>query len=239
VGDIPLERARMMVSAYLGSVQPRERISATTLDSLRALQRPVGPLTVSKTMATKTPQGVVVAGFYTNDQENVDDNRAMQMAAQTLSSRMVKVIREEKQLVYSIRAGNNPGRDWPGFGTFSATAPCDPAKAEELATTIKAMYDEFAQTGPTEEEMTTAKKQMANTFEEGLKDPSWWLGRINQMDYRSLKLDDLINANDAYQAMTPEQVKAAFVKYYKPESFMTISLVPDAAGAMDTKPAGQ
>ncbi|HEX2838171.1 MAG TPA: insulinase family protein [Phycisphaerales bacterium] len=239
VGDIPLERARMMVSAYLGSLSPRERISDKTLDSLRALERPAGPVVVTKTMTTSTPVAMVVAGFYTNDEENVDDNLAMQMAAQTLSSRMVKVIREEKQLVYSIRAGNNPGRDWPGFGMFSATAPCDPAKAAELATTIKTMYDEFAQTGPTEEEMTTAKKQMANTFEEGLKDPSWWLGRINKMDYRGLKLDDLINANDAYQAMTPEQVKAAFVKYYKPESFMTISLVPDAAGAMDTKPAGQ
>mgnify|MGYP002381175369 FL=1 len=235
VGDIPLERARMLVSAYLGSLSTRERISDKTLDNLRALKRPTGPITVSKTMETKTPQAVVVAGFYTNDQDVVDDNRAMQMAAQTISSRMVKVIREEKQLVYSIRAGNNPGRDWPGFGVFSANAPCDPAKAGELADNIKAMYEEFAKTGPTEEEMTTAKKQMANTFEEGMKDPQWWMGRINQMDYRGLKLDDLVQANDAYQAMTPDQVKAAFVKYYKPESFLSISLVPTATGAMDEK----
>ncbi|MFO0832777.1 MAG: insulinase family protein [Phycisphaerales bacterium] len=242
IGDIPLERARTLVEAYLGSLGNRERISTATLDNLRALKRPAGPIAISKVMTTKTPQGVVTAGFYTNDQDQVEDNRAMQMAAQTISSRMVKVIREEKQLVYSIRAGNNPGRDWPGFGTFSATAPCDPAKAAELAENIKAMYDEFAKTGPTEEEMTTAKKQMANTFEEGMKDPQWWMGRINQMDYRNLKLDDLVQANDAYQAMTPDQVKAAFVKYYKPESFMSISLIPDAKDAsapMDEKPAGK
>jgi zinc protease len=211
---------------YLGSLKNRDHMKASTLDELRTLTRPVGPREVTKEFETQTPMAMVFSGFYTADQENVAHNRAMQMAAQTLSSRMIKVIREQEQLVYSISAGNNAGTTWPGFGMFASMVPTERAKAPALAAKIKGMFDEFAQTGPTEEEMTTVKKQLANTFEEQMKEPSTWVSRMSTMGYRNLSLDDFLAANDAYQSMTAQQVKDVFNTYYKPESFMSATLLP-------------
>ena len=226
VGDIPRERAMELVSKYLGSLPKRDRIASTTLDAKRTLKRPVGPIVMNKDLPTKTKQALVSCGFYGADTDNIADTRALQMAARTISSRMVKVIREQEQLVYSISASSRPGTDWPGFGMFSAMAPTDPAKVNVLSDKIKVMYDEFAASGPTEEEMSTAKLQVANELDDTMRQPGFWAGRLADLDYRGRNLDDVMAAPSDFQNMTTQQVKAAFNKYYKPESFLTISLTP-------------
>ena len=81
---------------------------------------------------------------------------------------MLKTIREEKGLVYSIRASSDAAVVYPGFGRFVAVAPTDPGKAPALATAVEEMYATFAKDGPTEEELTVAKKQTATLLDENV-----------------------------------------------------------------------
>ncbi len=64
------------------------------------------------------------------------------------------------------------------------------------------MFAAFAKDGPTPEELTVAKKQMANLLEEIMKTPDFWLGRLSTLDYRGLDLDDLLDAPAQYQRFT-------------------------------------
>jgi len=57
------------------------------------------------------------------------------------------------------------------------------------------------------------------------------------MEYRGTKLDDAIEAPAAYQAITAEQIKTAFAKYYTPEGSMTLSIKPKAAPAPEAPAA--
>ena len=111
------------------------------------MERPTGPRTISRTIESETPQAFVFAGFYGADETNLPDTRLLTIAAMILSTRMVKEIREEEQLVYSIGAGSRPGSTYPGFGTVSAAAPTDPAKAERLLEKINSMYAAVANRG--------------------------------------------------------------------------------------------
>jgi len=54
-------------------------------------------------------------------------NRMLTLAAMVLSDRMIKRIREDEQLVYSIRAFHSPGSGIPGTGMMQAAAPTDPS----------------------------------------------------------------------------------------------------------------
>lgn len=242
VGDLPRDRAIELVSRYLGSLPTRERIGHSTLASLRNVSPPKGPVSKSQTIQTGTNQARVLSGFLGPDATNVADSRAMQVASRILSTRMVKVIREEKNLVYSIGASFQPGRALPGFGMFGAGAPAEPQNADPLAATIMEMFAEFAKTGPTEEEMTVAKKQFATELERSMKEAPFWLGATTAIDYHGTKLDDVLGAPEAYQALTAEQVHTTFAKYCKPESSMTIILKPDLTdkpASGDEKPAGK
>jgi predicted Zn-dependent peptidase len=103
------------------------------------------------------------------------------------------------------------------------------------------MFDEFATKGPTEEEVETAKKQFANILDEQMREPNFWSGKLSTLDYRGLKLDDVLAGPGVYQAFTGEQVKEAFNRYYKPASRFEIHVAPEASAekspAKDDAPA--
>ncbi|MFO0827546.1 MAG: pitrilysin family protein [Phycisphaerales bacterium] len=231
VGDIGREKALDLAAKYLGALPKRQRVDPTTYESLRHVKRPSGERVVEKSLDTPTEQAFVFVGFYGADESNRADARALNMAARILSMRMVKQVREEAQLVYSISAGSRAASTYPGFGVFSASAPTDPAKVPALVSKLRSMYDEFAKSGPTEEELVTAKKQMDNTFSEQLKEPSFWAGRLNQMTFRGAKIDDVLSEPEAYQAMTSAQIQDAFKRYYTKDSTIVVVVKPEASKA--------
>ncbi|MHB8971455.1 MAG: M16 family metallopeptidase [Pirellulaceae bacterium] len=226
VGDLSKERALELVALYLGSLPTCDRVSCETYADLRKLTRPTGPRTISRTIESETPQAFVYAGFYGADETNLPDTRALNIAAMILSTRMVKEIREEEQLVYSIGAGFRPGTTYPGFGTMSAAAPTDPSKSQRLLEKINSMYAAVASAGITEDELSVAKKQIANTLDEQMRDPSYWLSRLAQMTFYGTKLDDVVQAPAAYQAITAAQVRDTFARYFSPQASMAVVVLP-------------
>jgi zinc protease len=226
VGDITLDQAKPLVETYLGSLPKRDRISDTTHDNLRKVARPSGPLVVEKKVDIQTPLGVVLDGFFATDAENIRDARLLQLASRIMSTRMIKTVREDKQLVYSISANSQPATTYPGFGLFLATAPTEPSKAPALAETLEEMYTAFAKDGPTEEELNTARKQMANMFDEQMKEPGFWTTRLATLNYRNTKLDDVMSAPEAMQSFTANDIREAFTRYYKPEARFRFTVIP-------------
>jgi len=93
------------------------------------------------------------------------------------------------------------------------------------------MYEAFAKEGPNEDEMVVARKQFANTYEQQLKEPSFWLGRLSQLTFRGIALDDLVAEPEAYQQMTAKQVKDTFAKYWSKENSIVVVVKPAASAA--------
>ncbi|MFN7375779.1 MAG: M16 family metallopeptidase [bacterium] len=228
VGDLAVEQAMPLIEAYIGSLPVRARITGETLGKERTLTRAPGPRVVERKLATNTPQAVVLSGFFGTDARNLADVRLLNLASRVLSVRMNKVIREEKQLVYSIGANSRPAAVWPGFGVFLATAPTQAEKVPELVRTIAGIYDEFAKNGPTDDEIAVAKKQVYNAFDEQVKDPGYWTGQLGTLTYRDRRLDDIIGLRAAYEPLTAEQVRLAFGKHDTTESRMVFTVIPEA-----------
>ncbi len=231
VGDIARDKAVELVARYLGSLPTRARISKEHLADRRVLTREKGPKALSETIATKTDMANVMVGFYGPDETNLADARAMEMAARVISSRMVQEIREKAQLVYSIAAASTPGTVYPGFGLFRSGAPTQPAKADALVAKITEMFDAFAAEGPSEEELKIAKGQIANTLDETMKDPSFWMGEIATMTFDGNDLDQMLAMPAAMQALTASQVKETFAKYHAKENTVQVVLRPAPAAA--------
>jgi zinc protease len=226
VGDIDLETATRLVARYLGSLPARPRIGDKTLAELRTIARPTGPIQVSESIDSRTQQAAVFTGFFGADLKNLRDIRLLNVAARILSTRMIKTIREEKQLVYSIGASSEPAVIYPGFGLFAAVAPTDPHKAPALAAATEEMYAAFAKGGPTADELAVAKKQTANFLDELLKSPDFWSRQLATLDYRGLTVDALLAARAEYESFTADEVKDAFARYDRPDARVRVVIVP-------------
>jgi zinc protease len=226
VGDIPREQAMTLVSAYVGSIPGRDRIGDSTLDALREIPRSKGPTITDVAMATQTPLAVVATGFYGPDLSDTPARRRMQLATQILNTRLMKVIREERQLGYSPGCGVSPGREFPGYGTFTAISPTAPEKVEQLIAGFDEVVSAFAQHGPTDEEVAVAKKQIANTLDDQMKSPAFWTSQLSQLNYRDLSLDDIMNAQADYQTFTPDSIRETFARFATPENSMRVVVRP-------------
>ncbi len=226
VGDITRADAQALAERYLGSLPKRDRVSKDTFAKLRTIERPKGPRTTEVAIDTQTPQAFVMCGFYAADASNADDARALTLAGRIISTRMITEIREKEQLVYGIGTSSSPATTFPGFGMVQSSATTDPHKVPALTAKVHSMYAQFAAEGPTEKELAEAKLNFEKTFEQSLKEPSYWATRLDQMDFKGLTLDNIAADPQALQALTAEQLKAVFAKYYKPESAITVVVKP-------------
>lgn len=249
VGDVDRARIEELTKTYLGSLPQRAPVTADLLKEPRTLPRAKAPRSDMGLVATQTPIAATRVAFYGPDSTNIDDVRAMQMASQILSTRMILRIREELQLVYGISASSAPGTLYPGFGTFSAGSTTQPGKTEQLRDEIIAAFAAFAKDGPTAEEVDVAKRQFANTLDESMRDPAFWQARLANMTFSGAKLDDILATPKAMQELTPERITEVFRRYWgdgAPGVTMTMPLAeevpvtpdaPDAAVAPAPAPA--
>ncbi|MEW6249680.1 MAG: insulinase family protein [Planctomycetota bacterium] len=230
VGEMQFDAVLPLIEKYIGGLPARPR-SAEHLAALRELRCGAGPLEKRIEVPTVTPKGMTVSGFRAADTRNVTDVRALDLLANICDSRLVKRVREELGMVYSISARNNAGSVYRDSGFVFCGAPCDPEKTEELAREIEAIFADLAAQGPTPEELENAKKQWQNKLDQLLKEPTYWSGQLQTLDLRGMKLDDLKDIPAQYAAYTPEQVLSVFRKYYVPQRQFRVYAVPAAAPA--------
>ena len=184
-------------------------------------------------MATQTQMAIAVSGSFGPDGDNIRDVRLVNLATQILSTRMVKRIREEQQLVYSIRAVSQPSTAYPGMGMIFAAGPCKPGNEAKLANEIQSMFAEFAKEGPSNEEVEVARGQIFNTLDEQLKEPGYWTGVLGDMTYRGLSLDEVARVEQDYSQFTAEEVQAAFARYFAPGNTISVTVAPESSGGVE------
>lgn len=216
VGEIDKDETLKLVCKYLGSLPARSR-TAEHLDKLRTLPRETGPYTSRVDVDTVTPKAMAIAGFIGCEATNVNDARALEIASKIISSRLIKSVREDQSLVYSIRAGSAPSEVYRDSGRFMTQAPCDPANADKVVAEAHRIFTEFAESGPSDEELENAKKQIENRLDEILKEPRYWSGVLSDFDYRNRSLENEKAEPTAYRPYTKEQVVKIFNKYYTPQ----------------------
>jgi zinc protease len=233
VGDVKLEEVMPLVQRYLGSLAKRDR-TADKLEKLRESPRPKGPLVKAVNVDTVTPKAIAYGGFAGAEGKNIEDSRALELSSLILSSRLIKQVREELAIVYSISARNSPSFIFKDAGSFYSGAPCDPANASKVNSEVLRIFKEFAEKGPTAEELANSKKQMANSLDTGMREPSYWWGILRNLDLRKRDLAAEKTAKEDFEKFTADRVKAAFAKYYTPERTFQVTAIPSGK---EEKPA--
>ncbi|MBZ0172154.1 MAG: insulinase family protein, partial [Phycisphaerales bacterium] len=214
VGDVDRERAFELARTYIGSLAERPRMSADLLNGFATIPAPSEDRAAEIEIETQTPAAGVIAGFFASDAADLRDTRLLQIASRTLSSRLIEKVREQERLVYSIQAQVVPAEAFEGYGLMLAGSATDPANADTLADRVSEIFAEFAGGGPTDEELETAKAQIAKTLGEAFEEPSFWALQMSQLEKRGRSLDDLVTALDEYRSFTADDVRENFAKYH-------------------------
>lgn len=231
VGEIDQGVANNLIRRYVSSLPARPRVSNTLMSELRTIARPTGPLDARQEFATATDKAMVGGGFFGPDPSNVRESRLFQVASRILSTRAIQEIREKRQLAYSPGVGFSPSAAFPGYSSMILASSTEPSKVESFRGAIFELFDAFAASGPSEEEMATVRKQFANTWDEQMREPAYWSRVLSTLNQRWLTLDDVMAGPGQFQTFTAEEIREAFARYYTPDRRFVMSVAPKAAAA--------
>ncbi len=137
------------------------------------------------------------------------------------SSRILKIIRDEHGLAYSAYSYFVPMRV---EGPFIMGLQTKNASREQALALLEKTLRDFLAQGPTERELTHAKKNITGGFPLRIDSNSDIAGYVAMIGFYDLPLDYLQTFNSRVEAVTAEQIRDAWRRRIDPERMVTVQV---------------
>ncbi len=225
VGDFDRDRTLELAKKYFGSLANRP-VTNPALDKLRVVKRNQGPFVKIIDVPTITNRALVRMGWRGPSRGEIKDGRVLTFASLILSTRLAKIIREDKGLTYSIRCANQPNPEYDGMSVLLCQFTADPDKAEKAAALAKKIMLEMQVNGPEPGEMETVRLQLANILGTQLKTPTFWAQALSQLTARGRDIDTLKTLKEDFTSVTVDQIDVVLKKYMTEDRFFQVIARP-------------
>lgn len=139
-------------------------------------------------------------------------------------SRLVQEVRDKRGFAYSVYSYIAPMRQ---TGPFQIGLQTQRKQAQEAIKVVRQVLDEFVAKGPTEEELAAAKANLSGGFPLRLDSNSKLLANIAVIGFYGLPLDYLDRYRERVEAVTADEVRAAFARHVRPADLITVTVAAD------------
>ncbi len=241
VGDFDPAAMKAALAATFGTLPARADKRADYSAGLN-VKFPVAAEGTVKTFTVPStiPKAEAFVCWPTCDQTDIQRVRVLSVMADVFSDRLRVQVRQKLGEAYSPDVANDSSDVFPGYGYALALISADPKLTAELADDARAIGDELAKSGVTQDEFDRAITPVRKTITEYRRQNAYWLSRVlagsQAFPVRTERARSLATAFDA---ITPAQVSAAAKEFLGAEHAVRVLVVPQAppAGAAPTQPA--
>ncbi len=234
VGDMNLDAVRALAARLVGELPPGE--PAPALPPVP----PARPHGVVKVAYPSAQTHVWVGGIGITRTD--PDLFPLYVANHSLGgggfiSRLYKTIREQRGLSYSVYSYYVPMR---APGPFIAGLQTANPQADEATALLQRSLREFASSGPTPAELAASIKNITGGFPLRIDSSKEILEYLVVIGFYGLPLDYLDTYVGKIEAVTPDDIRAALNRRFKPKDLVTVIVGPEDARpvAGPTSPPG-
>lgn len=139
-------------------------------------------------------------------------------------SRLMKEVREKRGYAYSVYSYFSPRKL---EGPFEIGLQTKRDQAEAALKVVEDVLTEFLAKGPTPGELKAAKKNLVDGQALRMDSNAKLLGYLSTIGFYDLPLTYLDDFAGKVEAVTAEQVRAAFARHVKPEHMVTVIVAGD------------
>ena len=222
VGDINMDTFVPLADQYLGTLTaPRSTPVPYVLNP--DFEYAKGNATTEKTTAMQTPQTVVAITASANIPYTAKTKIETSMAAQILSNRLIKKIREEMGAVYSIQAVGGMSRVGSQNVIIQIPFPMDPEKRTVVLDEISKILKDMS-TKVTAEELDPIKEFMIKNAKESLVKNEDWAGFLSAQTLNGV--DTFTNTIAVIESITPADISDFMKKLITAGNLRTFTLDP-------------
>ncbi len=139
-------------------------------------------------------------------------------------SRLMKEVRDKRGYAYSVYSYFAPMRQ---AGPFQIGLQTKRSQAKDAIKVAREVLDGFLKTGPTKEELLAAKANLTGSFPLRLDSNKKILDNVAVIGFYGLPLDYLDQYQAKVQAVTVDDVKAAFSRRVQASKLITVTVAGD------------
>jgi zinc protease len=150
-------------------------------------------------------------------------------------SRLTQEVREKRGLSYSVYSSFYAGLH---TGTYFVGLQTRPDQVQQAVDVVRAELTRFVAEGPTDAELQAAKDNLVGGFALRIDSNRKLLDNVAAMAWNDLPMNYLDTWTAEVQAITREQVRAAFTRKVQPGRMVTVIVGP-TPGSAQAPPAPQ
>ena len=136
----------------------------------------------------------------------------------------MKEVRDKRGFAYSVYSYFAPMRQ---AGPFQIGLQTKRSQAGEAIKVARDVLDGFLKDGPSDEELAAAKANLTGSFPLRLDSNKKLLDNVAAIGFFGLPLDYLDQYQARVEAVTAEQIRAAFTRYVRPADLITVTVAAD------------
>jgi hypothetical protein len=234
VGDLTLAEALALVDTTLGTLPKRPRVSPATNIEQRVMaggdkKGAAGPIRKDIPGVAQVGAGraTVVCGCAGPEMGALAEQRTLRALVRIAITR-VKARLAAPELGVAVGGGEVQGgvyvSPFIGRGMVLLTATVDATKA---AIASEAMENELARLAAepaTAEEIQPHALELAKTVEDVERDARYWSAALARCDALGMDPDEIASGASFYKALTPEQVRDGFRKFWRDEARIALTI---------------
>jgi zinc protease len=228
VGAFDPAVATSLVERYLGGLPSTGRRTGRFVDRGLAFPDAVANDVVKKGLEPKSRTQLT---FFADTGLDELESYRVRAASSILRRRLRETLREEQGATYSTSVGYSNTAPFPGYGTISIGFGSAPERADGMVTTVLDIIETLRRDGPTAEEVASIQEQERRDLEVSEKRNEYWLGSLQTVHMLGYDPVRIAARRDRIDTLSPDVLKAAYVKYFDVGRHTRVTLLPESGVA--------
>jgi len=224
VGAFQPDSVAPLLARYLGSLPSTGRRTATY--AARGPRYPESVRTVQVRRGIEPKSSTRITFFVNGGLEELDLHRA-RACASILTDRLRQSLREMLGGTYSASASFTSIQPLPGYQTMTIAFGCDPQKVDTMVATTLAEIRKLRDEGPSLADVQKDQEIERRELEVALKENSFWIGSLQTVHLLGWDPLRILKRRERIDLLTPENLRATFVKYFPLDRHTVITLLPE------------
>jgi zinc protease len=223
VGAFQVDSIAPLLARYLGALPSSGRATSAFLP--RGPHEPAGVRTVRVRRASEPKSQTVITFFTASPIEELDMHRA-RACASILQERLRRRLRERMGGTYGASVGFSNMAPVPGHASMAIEFGCEPGRVDSMVAASLAEVARLRDDGPSAGELGSEQEIERRELEVSEKENGTWLSLLSNFNAFGWDPLRIAKRRERIGALTPEGIRGTAVKYFPPDRYTVISLLP-------------
>jgi zinc protease len=224
VGSFTEESAVPLLAKYVGALPSTGRAEASFKDL--GIQFPKAPER-AEVKKGREPRSQTVISFFADPDPGAVEQEVIGAATTVLETTLRDMLREELGQTYSVSVGLSQSPPQRNLGHVEVHFGAAPDNIQRMTDRVMQEVARLREQGPTPELTAKARESALRGYETALRQNPYWLRRLQSIHLLGGDPGEILTRPARIGALTPVTIQDAFKKYFPPDRYTVVTLLPE------------